>query len=125
MKMHEHVTCKYKCTMSSAQSNPSSTQHSNKVNTHLICMKHCYNAHVMQCMVIQDQIYKTHPKNLAKTSLILKNLKTFQKPQKVRSQDVKCMMKRGIKDLTSEEEHNQGRRTLGNEVWSEREEFGR
>ena len=26
---------------------------------------------------------KTHPKNLAKTSLILKNLKTFQKPQKL------------------------------------------
>ena len=26
---------------------------------------------------------KTHPKNLAKTSLILKNLKTFQKSQKL------------------------------------------
>ena len=38
---------------------------------------------------------------------------------------MKCMMRRGIKDLTSEEEQDQGRRTLRNEVWSEREEFGR
>ena len=83
MKMHEHVTCKYKCIMGSAQSNPTSTQHSNKINTHLKCMKHCYNVHVMQCMVIYDQIYKTHPKNLVKTPLILKNLITFQKPQKL------------------------------------------
>ena len=34
-------------------------------------------------------------------------------------------MKRGIKDLTSEEEQDQGRRTLGIEVWSEWEVFGR
>ena len=47
----------------------------------------------------------------------------FPKTRKVRLQIVKCMMKRGIKDLTSEEEQDQGRRTLGNEVWSEREEF--
>ena len=50
MKMHEHVTWKFKCIMVLAQSNPTSTQHSNKVNTHLKCMKHCYNANVMQCM---------------------------------------------------------------------------
>ena len=50
MKMHEHVTCKFKCIMGSAQSKPTSTQHSNEVNTHLRCMKHCYNAYVMQCM---------------------------------------------------------------------------
>ena len=49
MKMHEHVTCKFKCIMGSTQSKPTSTQHSNKVNTHLKCMKHCYNANVMQC----------------------------------------------------------------------------
>ena len=35
MKMDEHVTYKYKCIMGSAQSKPISTQHSNKVNTHL------------------------------------------------------------------------------------------
>ena len=35
------------------------------------------------------------------------------------------MTKWGIKDLTSEEEQDQGRKKLGNEVWSEREEFGR
>ena len=52
MKMHEHVTCKFKCIMGSAQSKPTSTQHSNKVNTHLKCMKYCYNANVMQCMNI-------------------------------------------------------------------------
>ena len=38
---------------------------------------------------------------------------------------MKCMIKRGIKDLTSEEEQDQGRKSLGNEVWSEREKFGR
>ena len=52
IKMHEHVTCKYKFIIGSAQSNPTSTQHSNKVNTHLKCIKHCYNVHVMQCMII-------------------------------------------------------------------------
>ena len=35
------------------------------------------------------------------------------------------VIKWGIKDLTSEEEQDQGRKTLGNEVWSEREEFGK
>ena len=48
--MHEHVICKFKCIMGLTQSKPTSTQHSNKVNTHLKCMEHCYNAHVMQCM---------------------------------------------------------------------------
>ena len=35
------------------------------------------------------------------------------------------MIKREIKDLTSEEKQDQGPRTLGNEVWSEWEVFGR
>ena len=34
VRMHEHVTCKFKCIMGSAQSKPTNTQHSNKVNTH-------------------------------------------------------------------------------------------
>ena len=69
MKMHEHVTCKYKFIMGSTQSKYTSTQHSNKVNTHLKCMKHCYNAHVMQCMKFKDHLKKkkTHPKILTKT----------------------------------------------------------
>ena len=50
VRMHEHVTCKFKCIIGSTQSKPTSTQHSNEVNTHLRCMKHCYNAYVMQCM---------------------------------------------------------------------------
>ena len=50
MKIHEHVTCKYKCIMGSSQSNPTNTQHNNKLNTHLKCMKYCYNADVMQRM---------------------------------------------------------------------------
>ena len=55
-----------------------------------------------------------------------KNFINFEKPQnfskipKVRSKGMKCMIKWGIKDLTSEEEQDQGRKTLGNEVWSER-----
>ena len=70
--MHENVTCKFKCIMGSAQSKPTSTQHSNKVNTHLKCMKHCYNVSVMQCMR-----FNTHPKNCTKPSSILKNPKIF------------------------------------------------
>ena len=50
--MHEHVTCKpKKKIMGSAQSKPTRTHQCNKVNTHLKCMKHCYNADVMQCMM--------------------------------------------------------------------------
>ena len=83
MKMHEHVTCKLKNIMGSAKSKPTSTHHCNKVNTHLKCMKHCYNANAMQCMMIYTHLSKTHPKNFTKTSSILKNLKKFQKPQKL------------------------------------------
>ena len=82
-KMHEHVTCKLKNIMGLAQSKPTSTHHCNKVNTHLKCMKHCYNANVMQCMNILDHLNKNHPNNFTKTSSILKNLKKFQKPQKL------------------------------------------
>ena len=81
--MHEHVTCKYKFIMGSAQSKPTSTQHSNKVNTHLKCMKHCYNAHVMQCTEFKDHFNKNPSQNLKKNSKVLKNLKQFQKPQKL------------------------------------------
>ena len=45
--MHEYVTCKLKYIMGLAQSKPTSTKHCNKVNTHLKCIKHCYNANVM------------------------------------------------------------------------------
>ena len=82
MKMHEHVICNSKDIMGSAQSNPTSTQSLQQGKHTSKCMKHCYNAHVMQCMMFKDQIYKTHPKNFAKTSLILKNPKFFNKPQK-------------------------------------------
>ena len=37
----------------------------------------------MQCMNIENHLNKTQPKNFAKTSLILKNPKIFQKPQKL------------------------------------------
>ena len=43
----------------------------------------------------------------------------FPKTPKVKSQKMKCMMKKGIKDLISEEKQDQGRRTLRNEVFSE------
>ena len=60
-----------------------------------------------------------------------KNFINFEKPQifskipKVRPKGMKCMIKWGIKDLTSWEEQDQGRKTLRNEIWSKREEFGR
>ena len=82
-KMHEHVTCKLKNIMGSTQSKPTRTHHCNEVNTHLKCMKHCYNVVVMQCMNILDHLTKNHPKNFTKTSLILKNPKNFEKPQKL------------------------------------------
>ena len=65
----------------SAQSKPTSTQHSNKVNTHLKCMKHCYNAHVMQCMKFWPHWSNTKPKSFYKISSILKNTQKFFKNQ--------------------------------------------
>ena len=38
---------------------------------------------------------------------------------------MKCMKNEGSRTLTSEEEQNQGRKSLGNEVWSEKEEYGK
>ena len=87
MKMHEHVTWKYKCIMGSAQSKPTNTQHSNKVNTHLKCMKHCYDAHVMQCMKFKTQWSNIQPKNCTKNSLILKKTQSLSKIPKVRSEN--------------------------------------
>ena len=46
-EMHEHVTCKTKCIMGSAQSKPINTQTN---STHLNACQYCYNANVMQCM---------------------------------------------------------------------------
>ena len=37
----------------------------------------------MQCMNILDHLNKNHPNNFTKTSSILKNLKNFQKLQKL------------------------------------------
>ena len=42
----------------------------------------------MQCMNIEDRLNKTQPKNFAKTSLILKNPKIFQKLQKLGQKEV-------------------------------------
>ena len=50
--MLEHVICNIKSIMGSAQPKPTNTHHCNKVNTHLKCMKQCYNANVMQRMMI-------------------------------------------------------------------------
>ena len=64
MKMHEHVTCKFKCIIGSAQSKPTSTQHSNEWNFKLI-----------KATPI--------PKICTKISLILNNPKVCQKSQKL------------------------------------------
>ena len=73
--MHEHVTCKFKCIMGSAQSKPTSTQHSNKVNTHLKCMKHCYNAHVMQCMKFQTSFWQNPSQKFSKNFIDFETLR--------------------------------------------------
>ena len=79
----------------------------------------------MQCMMIWHHL-NTNP-----SRKFCKNLNNFEKSQKFsktpnfRSKDMKCMIKRGIKDLTREEEQDQGKKSLGNEVWSEREKFRR
>ena len=60
-----------------------------------------------------------------------KSLFNFEKPQvfqqtpKVRSQKMKCMKKWMRKSLTREKKLSWDRRTLGEEVWSDLEEFGR
>ena len=46
-------------------------------------MKQCYNAHVMQCMMIESHFHKAQPKNFTKTPLILKTPKVYQKSQKL------------------------------------------
>ena len=48
-------------------------------------MKHCYNAHVMQCMKFKDHLNKNLSQNFNKNSRILKNFNQFQKTLKVRS----------------------------------------
>ena len=68
-----------------AQSKPTSTHYCNKVNTHpkiheleLQCKCDAMRGHLGSF-----KKKKTHPKTLAKTSIILKNLKNFQNPQKL------------------------------------------
>ena len=51
MKMNEHVTCKLKNITGSAKTKPNSTQSLQQGKHISKCMKHCYNAHVMQCMM--------------------------------------------------------------------------
>ena len=80
--MHEHVTCKLKNIMGSAQSKPTSTHHCNKVNTHLKCMKHCYNADVMQCMMFLNHLNKKPSQKFHKNFKFLENPKVYQKNPK-------------------------------------------
>ena len=57
-------------------------------------MKHCYNASVMQCMKFKVHLNKNPSQNFNKNSKVLKNLKQFQKPQKLGQRSCKCMIKR-------------------------------
>ena len=93
MKMHEHVTCKLKNIMGSTKSKPTSTHHCNKVNAHLKCMKHCYNANAMQCMMIYTHLSKTHPKKFHKNFINIEKSQKISKTPKVRSECMKCMIK--------------------------------
>ena len=82
-KMHEHVTCKYKCIIGSVQSKPTNTQHSNKVNTHRKCMKHYYNAYVMQCLKFQTSFWQNPSQKLTKNFIDFENFQNFPKIPKV------------------------------------------
>ena len=92
-KMHEHVTCKSKNIMGSAQSNPTSTYHFNIVSTHLKCMNHLKKC---KCDVMHEHLrsFKQNP-----NQKFCKNFINFEKPQKfskspkVRSEYMKCMIK--------------------------------
>jgi len=118
------VTCKPK-KISWAQPNPNLTaqNHCNKVNTHLKCMKHCYNANKMQCIMIYNHLHKTHPKNFTKTSSILKNPKKISKAQNL---DLNAwrMSKREIipRDLRQKKKGRKSRRL---KVLREKWVFGR
>ena len=77
MKMHENVIRKLKSIMGSAQSKSISTHHCNKIDIHLKCMIHCYNADVMQCMMFLNS-FKQKP-----TQKFCKTLINFENPQKI------------------------------------------
>ena len=104
--MHEHMTCKFKFIMGSAQSKPTYTHYSNKVNTHLKCIKHCYNAHVMQCMKFKDHLNKNPSQNFNKNSKVLKNLNPISKAPKVRSKIMKMHDKDEESIITDEEQRS-------------------
>ena len=126
MKMHEHVICKQK-KISWGQPNPNLTAHNhcNKVNTHLKCMKHCYNANEMQCMMIYNHLHKTHPKNFTKTSSILKKPKKISKTQNLdlNAWNAWRMSKREI--IPSDLRQVKGRKSRGLKVLREKWVFGR
>ena len=80
-------------------------------HTHLKCMEHCYNAHVMQCMKYKDHLNKNPSQNFNKNSKVLKNFNQFQKPQKLGQRSWICMIKmkkvsyqKRNKDLETKEE---------------------
>ena len=66
-----------------AQPNPilPSQNHFNNVNTHLKCMKQCYNAHVMKCMMIESHFHKAYPKNSQKLHQFWKTSKFIKNPK--------------------------------------------
>ena len=65
------------------------------------------------------------------TQKFRQNFINFEKPQKFsrktknRGLSMKCMKNEGLRTLTNEQELDLGRKSLGNEVWSEREVFGK
>ena len=89
MKVRMHEKCmnmwhaNLKNIMGSGQSKPISTHHCSKVITHLKCMKHCYNADVMQCMMISNNLNKPIPKISQKLQNFWKPPKFIKKPQKL------------------------------------------
>ena len=118
MKMHGHVTCKFKCIMGLAQSNPNSTQNSNKVNTHLKCMKHCYNAHVTQCIKFQTTFWLNPSQKSSKNFIDFEKSQNFPKIPKVRSKIMKMHDKDEESIISDEKQRSWDRKWSEEEVWS-------
>ena len=69
-------------------------------------MKHCYNAHVMQCMKFKDHFNKNPSQNFNKNSKVLKKFQPISKTPKVRSKIMKMHGKDEEKIIPDEEQRS-------------------
>ena len=76
MKIHEHLTCKFKYIMGSAQSKPTSTHHFNIVMTHLKCKCDAMHDHLKTFKQNPTQKFHKNFINFGKTPKFFKNPKS-------------------------------------------------